>query len=62
MEKSKTLQREKAKLDFDRMLEIHCDHVKNRKWFVVRNKQYMKMLARTYEIAHPIAGVFLQLL
>gem|GEM_PF-3479101 len=44
------------------MLEIHCDHVKNRKWFVVRNKQYMKMLARTYEIAHPIAGVFLQLL
>jgi ribosomal protein S18 acetylase RimI-like enzyme len=42
---------EEPKLDFDRMLEIYCDYVKNRTGFVVRNKAYMKMLAKTHEIA-----------
>lgn len=42
---------EEPKLDFDRMLEIYCDYVKNRTGFVARNKAYMKMLAKTHEIA-----------
>lgn len=42
---------EEPKLDFDRMLGIYCDYVKNRTGFVVRNKAYMKMLAKTHEIA-----------
>jgi ribosomal protein S18 acetylase RimI-like enzyme len=42
---------EEPRLDFDRMLKIYSDYVKNRIGFVVRNKAYMKMLAKTHEIA-----------
>ncbi len=49
--KRKASQREKAKLDFDRMLEIYCQYVKNRTGFVVRDQAYLKMLAKTQAIA-----------
>lgn len=51
VQRSEPSKREKAKLDFDRMLEIYCAYVKNRTGLVVRNKAYMRMLTKTQEIA-----------
>ena len=51
-EKRKASESEKtSKLDFDRMLKIYCEYVKDRTGLVIRDKAYMKMLAKLYEIA-----------
>jgi len=47
----RTSGRERTKLDFDRMLEIYREYVKDKTGLVVRNEAYMKMLAKTLEIA-----------
>jgi ribosomal protein S18 acetylase RimI-like enzyme len=50
--KQKTMKREKAsKLNLTRMLEIYREYVKNKTGFVARDETYMKMLAKTHEIA-----------
>lgn len=48
--KGNRLQHQRGKLDFDMMLEIYREYVKNKSGFVVRDKEYMRMLAKTHEI------------
>jgi ribosomal protein S18 acetylase RimI-like enzyme len=48
----KTVKREKAsRLNLAKMLEIYQEYVKSKTGFVVRDESYMKMLAKTHEIA-----------
>lgn len=48
----KTLKHEKAsRLNFAKMLEIYRKYVKSKTGFVARDETYMKMLAKTHEIA-----------
>jgi ribosomal protein S18 acetylase RimI-like enzyme len=50
--KQKTVKHEKtSKLNLTRMLEIYREYVKNKTGFVARDETYMKMLAKTHEIA-----------
>ena len=50
--KQKTVKREKtSKLNLTRMLEIYREYVKSKTGFVARDETYMKMLAKTHEIA-----------
>jgi len=50
--KMKPPKTEKAgKLDFDKMLKIYYEYVKGKTGFVVRDREYMKMLTKVYEIA-----------
>jgi GNAT superfamily N-acetyltransferase len=51
--KQETVQRkEVSKLNLASMLEIYRDYVKNKTGLVARDETYMKMLVKTYEIAH----------
>lgn len=50
IEKESKPPRQSAKLDFDMMLKIYRSYVKDKSGFVVRDKAYMRMLAKTNEI------------
>lgn len=40
-----------SKLDYNRMLELFREYVKGRTGFVIRDKKYLRMLAKQYEIS-----------
>jgi GNAT superfamily N-acetyltransferase len=50
IEKESKPSRQNAKLDFDLMLKIYRNYVKDKSGFVVRDRDYVRMLAKTYEI------------
>jgi ribosomal protein S18 acetylase RimI-like enzyme len=50
IEKESKPLRQSAKIDFDMMLKIYRYYVKDKSGFVVRNKAYVRMLAKTNEI------------